>query len=65
MKSKLDFRSIRTVRVHKEQFDAIEKKANTVIITCIEDGRCIDFNRQEESKGVEIIDKNSLGDYWE
>lgn len=65
MKSKLDFSSIRTVRVHKEQFDAIEKKANTVIITCIEDSRCIAFNRQEESKGVEIIDRNSLGDYWE
>ncbi len=65
MKSKLDFSSIRTVRVHKEQFDAIEKKANTVIITCIEDGRCIAFNRQEELKVVEIIDRNSLVDYWE
>lgn len=65
MKSKLDFSSIRTVRVHKEQFDAIEKKANTVIITCIEDGRCIAFDKQKESKSAEIIDRNSLGDYWE
>ena len=65
MKSKLDFSSIRTVRVHKEQFDAIEKKANTVIITCIEDGRCIAFDKQEKSKSVEIIDRNSLGDYWD
>lgn len=69
MKSKLDFSSIRTVRVHKEQFDAIENKANTVIITCIEDGRCIAFSREddgktENSKEVPIIDKNSLNDYW-
>lgn len=68
MKTRLDFSSIRTVRVHKEQFDTIEKKANTVIITCIEDGRCIAFNREDnmgtkKSKGVAIIHKNSLGDY--
>lgn len=41
----IDCSSIRTVRVHKEQFDAIEKKADSVIITCIEDGRCIMFNK--------------------
>lgn len=45
MKTNIDFSSIRTVRVHKQQFDAIEKKADAVIITCIEDGRCITFNR--------------------
>ena len=65
MKPKLDFSSIRTVRVHKEQFDAIDKKANIIIITCIEDGRCITFGKQEKFKGVEIIDRNSLGDYWD
>ena len=43
----LDFSSVRTVRVHKEQFEAIEKKANSVIITCIEDGRCISFDRRD------------------
>ena len=59
MKSKLDFSSIRTVRVHKEQFDAIENKANAVIITCIEDGRCIAFNREDDSKT-----ENSPNDYW-
>ena len=58
MKLKLDFSSIRTVRVHKEQFDAIENKANTVIVTCIEDGRCITFGRENDSK-VE----NSSNDY--
>jgi hypothetical protein len=55
MKSKLDFISIRTVRVHKEQFDAIEKKANTVIVTCIEDGRCIAFSRENDSKAEKSI----------
>ena len=43
--TKLDFSSIRTVRVHKEQFDAIEKKAKAVIIECKEDGRCVAFTR--------------------
>ena len=41
----VDCSSIRTVRVHKEQFDAIEKKADSVIITCIEDGRCVVFGK--------------------
>lgn len=45
MAFKVDFSSIRTVRVHKEQFEAIDKKANVVMITCIEDGRVIPFNR--------------------
>ncbi|RHU85700.1 hypothetical protein DXC26_00510 [Clostridiaceae bacterium OM08-6BH] len=45
MAFKVDFSSIRTVRVHKEQFEAIDKKANIVMITCIEDGRVIPFNR--------------------
>jgi len=44
VKNKIDFSSIKTVRVHKEQFDAIEKKADSIIITCIEDGRCVTFN---------------------
>lgn len=38
---------IRTVRVHKEQFDAIENKAE-VIISCAEDGRCLTFDRVKE-----------------
>ena len=46
MKNNIDFSSIRTVTVHKKQFDAIDKKANTVLITCIEDGRCIAFHRE-------------------
>ena len=46
----VDFSSIRTVRVHKEQFDAIDNKANVVMITCIEDGRVITFNRADSEK---------------
>lgn len=50
MSFKVDFSSIRIVNVHKEQFEAIDKKANAVIITCIEDGRCIAFNRADSEK---------------
>ena len=46
----IDCSSIRTVRVHKDQFDAIEKKADDVIITCIEDGRCVTFTRDKEAE---------------
>lgn len=49
----LDFISIRTVNVHIEQFEAIEKKAKTVIITCKEDGRCIAFERRNDEKLVD------------
>ena len=49
----MDFSNIKTVRVHKEQFDAIDKKASSVLITCIEDGRCIAFNR-DNSKEITI-----------
>ena len=51
MSKNLDFSLIRTVKVHKEQFDAIEKKAKVVIITCAEDGRCIPFERIAEQEG--------------
>ena len=53
MAFKVDFSSIRTVRVHKEQFEAIDKKANVVMITCIEDGRIIPFNRADSGTGGE------------
>ena len=46
----MDCSNIRTVRVHKEQFDAIENKADVVIITCIEDGRSISFNREKNEE---------------
>lgn len=48
----IDCSSVRTVRVHKEQFDAIKQKANTVIITCIEDGRCIAFKRDTKDADI-------------
>lgn len=50
MSFSVDFSSVRSVRVHKEQFDAIDKKANVVLITCIEDGRVIAFNRADSEK---------------
>ena len=50
MSFKVDFSSVRTVRVHKEQFDAIDKKANAIIITCMEDRRVIAFNRADTEK---------------
>jgi len=51
---KVDTGFIRTVRVHKEQFEAIEKKAAVVIITCIEDGRCLTFNRDGSEESVDL-----------
>ena len=50
MSFSLDFSSIRTVRIHKQQFDAIDNKANVVMLTCIEDGRVIPFNRADNEK---------------
>lgn len=56
----VDFSSIRTVRVHKEQFDAIDNKANVVMITCIEDGRVIPFNRADSEKDkIDRLNRNS------
>lgn len=56
----VDFSSIRTVRVHKEQFDAIDNKANVVMITCIDDGRVIPFNRADSEKDkIDRLNRNS------
>lgn len=45
----VDFSGIRTVRIHKEQFDAIDKKAVAILLECKEDGRVIAFNRVGEN----------------
>ena len=59
MSFSVDFSSIRTVRVHKQQFDAIDKKANVVMLTCIEDGRVIPFNRTDNEKDkIERLEGN-------
>lgn len=56
----VDFGSVRTVNVHKEQFEAIDKKVNTVMITCIEDVRCITFNRADNEKDkIDRLNKNN------
>lgn len=49
MKTEIDFSNIRTVRVHKQQFDAIEKKADVIILECKEDGRSILFDRVRDT----------------
>ena len=60
MSFKVDFSSVRTVNVHKDQFEAIDKKANVVIINCIEDGRCIAFNRADSEKDkIDRLNRNS------
>lgn len=41
----MDCSNIRHVGVHKEQFDVIEKKADFVILSCVEDGRVLSFRR--------------------
>ena len=44
----MDCSDIRHVGVHREQFDAIAKKADVVILSCIEDGRVLSFRRMED-----------------
>ena len=60
MSFNVDFSSIRTVRVHKQQFDAIDNKANVVMLTCIEDGRVIPFNNRADSEKdkIERLERN-------
>ena len=59
MSFNVDFGSIRTIKIHKQQFDAIEKKADVVILTCIEDGRVISFNRADSVEDkIERLKRN-------
>ena len=44
----VDFSDIRIVRIHKEQFDAIDKKAVAILLECKEDGQVIAFNRVDK-----------------
>lgn len=46
--TKIDCNNIKQVRIHKQQFDSIEKKADYLILSCIENGRCIGFKRENE-----------------
>ena len=43
---KIDCSNIKQMRIHKQQFDSIEQKADYLILSCIEDGRCIGFKRE-------------------
>ncbi len=43
---KIDCSNIKQVKIHKQQFDPIEQKADYLILSCIEDGRCIGFKRE-------------------
>ena len=44
----MDCSNIHHVSIHKEQFDAIEKKADAVILSCVEDGRVLSFRRMND-----------------
>lgn len=44
--TKIDCSNIKQVRIHRQQFDSIEQKADYLILSCIEDGRCIGFKRE-------------------
>lgn len=45
---RIDCSNIKHVNIHKQQFDSIEKNANYIILDCIEDGRCIGFEKIRE-----------------
>lgn len=65
MSFSVDFSSVRTVKVHKQQFDAIDKKANVIMLTCIEDGRTIGFNREDNEKDkIARIERNRKWIQW-
>lgn len=51
--TKIDCSNIKQVRIHKQQFDSIEKKADYLILSCIENGRYIGFKRENE-KLIEV-----------
>ena len=44
----MDCSNIRHIGVHKEQFDVIEKKADVVILSCIENGRVLSFRKMND-----------------
>lgn len=44
----MDCSNIRHVGVHREQFDAIETKADFVILSCVEDGRVLSFRKMND-----------------
>lgn len=43
---RIDCSNIKQVRIHKQQFDSIEQNADYLILSCIEDRRCIGFKRE-------------------
>lgn len=40
--------SHKVINIHKQQFDSIEKDEDYIILSCIEDGRCICFEQMKE-----------------
>lgn len=53
MKVNIDFSSIRTIRIHKEQFNAISEKADAILVNCKEDGRTIAFKRIDDTEDLD------------
>lgn len=56
MEDRENYNTIRVIRVNKEQFENINKNAEVIFITCVEDGRIIPYTR-----GILTEDKENRG----
>ena len=56
METRENYNAIRAIRVNKEQFENINKNAEVIFITCVEDGRIIPYTR-----GILTEDKENRG----
>lgn len=52
--------SVEIVKIHKDQFDAIEKKGEFIILTCIEDGRVISYEKTKKDKSLSCRDNITI-----
>lgn len=55
---------VKTVRIHKQQFDSINKKADYIILQCVEDGRVINFKRLKKYQAPSVIVEKIIGLEW-
>lgn len=51
------YNKVKTIRIHKQQFDSINKKADYIILQYIEDGRVLKYSRldKRENKNIKIV----------
>lgn len=49
--------NIKTVKIHKQQFDSINKKADYIILQCIENGKVLKLKRldKRENKNIKNV----------